>query len=58
MLRPGDVVEAVGYKSRKVDPTVLDRLARETPMRATLRAGKELPVILSVVERVGEHGRP
>jgi hypothetical protein len=53
MLRAGDMVEAVGYKSRKVDPTVVDRLARETPMRATLRAGKELPVILSVVERAG-----
>lgn len=51
MLRPGDEVEAVGYKSRKVDPTVVDRMARETPMRATLRAGKDLPVILSVVGR-------
>ncbi len=49
MLRPGDVIEAVGYKSRKVDPTVVDRLARETPMRATLRGGKDLPVILSRV---------
>jgi hypothetical protein len=53
MLRPGDVVEAVGYKSRKVDPTVAERLARETPMRATLRGGKDLPVILSLVGRAG-----
>jgi hypothetical protein len=51
MLSPGDEVEAVGYKSRKVDLTVVDRLARETPMRATLRGGKDLPVILSVVAR-------
>ena len=51
LLRPGDEVEAVGYKSRKVDASVVDRLARETPMRATLRAGKELPVILSFVTR-------
>jgi hypothetical protein len=53
MLRPGDLVEAVGYKSRKVDPTVVERLARETPMRATLRGGKDLPVILSLVTRAG-----
>jgi len=53
MLRPGDEIEAVGYKSRKVDPTVVDRLARETPMRATLRGGKDLPVILSLVSRAG-----
>jgi hypothetical protein len=30
-------------------------MARETPMRATLRGGKDLPVILSVVGRVNEH---
>ena len=54
MLRPGDVVEAVGYKSRKVDPTVVDRMTRETPMRATLRAGKDLPLILSLVTRADE----
>jgi hypothetical protein len=51
MLRTGDEVEAVGYKSRKVDLTIVDRMARETPMRATLRAGKDLPLILSVVSR-------
>ena len=50
LLHPGDEVEVVGYKSRKVDPTVQDRLFRETPMRATLRAGKDLPVILSRVK--------
>jgi hypothetical protein len=51
MLRAGDEIEAVGYKARKVDPTIVDRMARETPMRATLRAGKDLPLILSVVSR-------
>lgn len=50
MLSPGDLVEAVGYKSRRVDPTLVDRLARETPMRATLRGGKDLPLILSRTE--------
>jgi len=50
MLRPGDRVEAVGYKSRRVDPSVVDRLARETPMRATLRSGKDLPLILSRID--------
>jgi len=53
MLRPGDEVEVVGYKSRKVDPTVVDRLARETPMRATLRSGKELPVVILRVKESG-----
>ena len=53
MLKPGDEVEAVGYKSRKVDPSVGERLSRETPMRATLCGGKELPLILSLVA-----GRP
>jgi hypothetical protein len=51
LLKPGDEIEVVGYKSRKVDPTVQDRLFRETPMRATLRAGKDLPLILSRVKR-------
>ena len=50
MLTAGVLIDAVGYKSRKVDPTVTDRMARETPMRATLRGGKDLPLILSVVK--------
>ncbi len=53
-LKPGDLVEAVGYKSRKIDPSIVERMARETPMRATLRAGKDLPVILSLMSRAGE----
>lgn len=50
-IRPGDVVEIVGYKSRSVDPTVQSRLERETPMRVTLRGGSELPLLVSPVAR-------
>jgi hypothetical protein len=45
LLREGDEVEVVGYKSRRVDPTVA-KLARETPMRASLRSGKQLPLLI------------
>lgn len=51
MLRPGDEVEVVGYKSRRVDLAMADRMFRETPMRATLRAGKDLPLIISTVAK-------
>jgi hypothetical protein len=47
LLRDGDAIEVVGYKNRRVDVTVDSRLERDTPMRATLRAGRELPLILS-----------
>ncbi|MEO6951754.1 MAG: hypothetical protein ABI321_08065 [Polyangia bacterium] len=50
MLRAGDEVEVVGYKSRQVDPTMADRMFRDTPMRATLRAGRDLPLIVSRVK--------
>jgi hypothetical protein len=50
MLHDGDEVEVVGYKSRRVDQSIVERLARETPMRATLRGGKELPVMISRVK--------
>lgn len=49
LLRDGDEVEAVGYKSRVVDPSVATRLERDTPMRETLRGGKALPLIISPV---------
>jgi hypothetical protein len=48
LLRDGDQVQIVGYKSRTVDPTVASRLERDTPMRATLRSGKELPLLISL----------
>jgi len=47
LLRDGDEVEVVGYKNRRVDVSVGERLERDTPLRATLRAGRELPLILS-----------
>jgi hypothetical protein len=49
LLQDGDEVEAVGYKSRVVDPSVATRLERDTPMRETLRGGKALPLIISPV---------
>jgi hypothetical protein len=47
LLRDGDVVEVVGYKSRTIDPTVATRLERDTPYRATLRGGKSLPLLIA-----------
>lgn len=47
VLRDGDTVEIVGHKSRRVDVTVDSRLERDTPMRATLRAGRALPLLLA-----------
>ena len=51
LVRDGDGVEIVGYKSRSVDPSVASRLPRDTPMRATLRSGKDLPLLISIVAR-------
>jgi hypothetical protein len=47
LLRDGDSVEIVGYKSRVVDPRFASRLAREEPYRATLRGGQALPLLIS-----------
>jgi hypothetical protein len=47
LLADGQMAEIVGYKSRVVDPTIVERLERETPLRATLRGGKELPLLIS-----------
>jgi hypothetical protein len=47
VLRDGDEVELVGFKTRSVDVTVSERLARETPLRATLRSGRELPLLVA-----------
>jgi hypothetical protein len=49
LLQDGDAVEVVGYKRRIVDPTVTERLERETPMRTTLRSGRQLPLIITPV---------
>lgn len=47
LVRDGDEVEIVGYKTRVVDPTVGMRLERETPTRAALRSGRELPLLIT-----------
>ncbi len=49
LVQEGDEVEVVGYKNRSVDLTVESRLERDIPMRATLRAGKDLPLLISPV---------
>jgi hypothetical protein len=46
VLADGQMVEIVGYKSRAVDFS-MEHLERETPLRATLRGGKELPLLIS-----------
>jgi hypothetical protein len=51
LLKDGDQVDVVGYKSRVVDPTVAERLERETPFRATVRSGNELPLLISPVRQ-------
>jgi hypothetical protein len=47
VLRDGDAIEVLGYKSRMIDPTVATRLERDTPFRATLRGGKNLPLLIA-----------
>jgi hypothetical protein len=47
VLRDGDRVEVLGYKSRTVDPTMAERLERDTPYRATLRGGQALPLLIA-----------
>jgi hypothetical protein len=47
LLQENDEIEVVGYKTRVVDVSLEARLERETPLRATLRDGRELPVIIS-----------
>jgi hypothetical protein len=47
LLRDGESVEIVGYKSRVVDPSVATRLGRDEPYRATLRGGQALPLLIS-----------
>lgn len=46
LVRDGDELRLVGYKTRSVDPSVQSRLERETPMRAALRSGRVLPLLL------------
>ena len=50
ILRHGDEVEIVGWKARVVDMTAAT-LARETPMRAALRSGRALPLLVTPIGR-------
>jgi hypothetical protein len=47
LLCDGDEIEVLGYKSRTVDVMVASRLERDTPYRATLRAGQRFPLLLA-----------
>jgi hypothetical protein len=47
LLIDGDQVEVVGYKARAIDPTVGMRLARDLPVRTTMRSGKLLPLLIA-----------
>lgn len=48
LLVDGDPVALVGYKTRLVDPSIAT-LERETPMRPTLRSGREMPLLIALV---------
>jgi hypothetical protein len=43
----GDHIELVGYKARTIDPTVGMRLARDLPVRTTMRSGRLLPLLIA-----------
>jgi hypothetical protein len=58
LLQDGAAVEVIGYKSRIVDPTVSARLERETPMRAVLRSGRQLPLLIAPVATPGPVSAP
>lgn len=46
VIEDGDQVEVVGYKTQSADPTVA-ALPRELPLKATLRGGRMLPLLVS-----------
>jgi hypothetical protein len=48
LLRDGDAIEVLGYKSRTIDATMTSRLERDTPYRATLRGGTKLPLLIAL----------
>jgi hypothetical protein len=58
LVCPGDEVEIVGYKTRTIDPTLAGRLPREAPLRATLRSGRELPLLVAPVHAALDRVRP
>jgi hypothetical protein len=50
VLQDGDLVELLGYKSRVVDVDAGDRLERETPLRASVRGGPRVPLLIVPVD--------
>lgn len=49
LVRPGDLVDVVGEKSRVPDFSQSERMHREMPTRAILRSGRALPLVVSPV---------
>lgn len=49
LVRDGDFVDVVGYKSQVADFTIAERMHREMPMRPVLRSGRALPLVISPV---------
>ena len=47
VLRPGDDVTILGYKTRIVDHRMSERLARDEPYRMALESGPETPVLIA-----------
>lgn len=47
VLKDGDVVEIVGYRSRVVDQSMAMRLPRDTPFRAALQGSEDLPLLIA-----------
>lgn len=48
LVADGAAVDLIGWKTRVPDFSIEERLARETPMRSTLRGGSSLPLLLSL----------
>lgn len=49
LVPDGALVDLIGWKTRVPDFTIEERMARETPMRSTLRGGGSLPLLVSLV---------
>jgi hypothetical protein len=47
-LRPGELVNVVGFCDAMVDPSVRIRPPRGLPMRAVLRSGGDLPLLIRI----------
>ncbi|MBI2894172.1 MAG: hypothetical protein HYY06_11530 [Deltaproteobacteria bacterium] len=50
LVEDGARVTVLGHKSRVPDFTIEERLARETPMRTTLRGGSVLPLVVAPLD--------